>query len=274
MISFTHIHRTIEKFKTTGLTFCVAGGAPRDLLLGATVSDIDLYVSCKGRSFEDIVALSNRALNQEGVPQPLSTYYMLPNKSKGLIEYSVSFNDKLQVILFDLPVEGFTEAILNTFDFGICKVAFNEDLTYLRTPDFERDVANRTLTLVGWHSSAGLVKSIETRLPKLLRKFPDYAFRATPESSFNPAIQARPPLRVRDQREPSPARAVLNRWYTSRPLFSDLSETYIVTSQPPVGHHASLIISDDYEEDPDSDSDSDWYHLMFDGPDEDPEVPF
>jgi hypothetical protein len=132
----------------------IAGGALRDDYTGKPISDIDIFVWDHCYSIQEwktipevplIESCLSSVIGSNNWKQLLkSSYGPNPdNKLTRIWEYQTS-HFPVQVIMTKMkPVEH----IEKHFDFGLCKV-WSDGVKIRYTPDFLRDVKNKTLTLV------------------------------------------------------------------------------------------------------------------------------
>lgn len=141
----------------------IGGGAPRDVFLGATVKDIDVFVQCSPTSFGEMC--SELATDLCGTIVSNQAYVHAPS--------------------YDIAVPGLAQPLnvvwrdcnpimdIGDYDFGISQIGVTDTEIY-KTGAFMQDVANNTVTYMHakadkpeWH-----VKSSRDRLVRILAKHP------------------------------------------------------------------------------------------------------
>ena len=142
-----------------GLDWIIAGGFLRDIVLGVTPSDVDLYVGYKGELPENFEKHTGdgKGTSAEGSSIIKDVYQ---GKYQG-VEYDI--------MTFDKPrsMREATEKVLLSFDYGICRIAYSIGNGFMVTEDFRDDVVNQTLTCLRPEAT---LKHKE----KLMNKFPTY----------------------------------------------------------------------------------------------------
>lgn len=190
MITLTHIKRVNSRMKESGYTYFIAGGAPRDLKLGRPITDIDVFVKLPPNystsNTGELLETFNRLFGQEGEPTWLEDYLGGPQNSLGLIDYKVSFEEKCQIIFVKTSVEDFKNYVFKRFDFGLCRIGFDERLNKVKSSQFTYDYDTMQLTLYMWDSPAQLLKAVTEHYPRLKAKYPSYGFNCV-KTELNPS---------------------------------------------------------------------------------------
>ena len=152
----------------------IAGGALRDLDNGREIRDIDIFV--RGEGEKDLFACRERLLEAG-----FEVGYYDPDKL-----YPVGENNEV-VGYFDVHVEAVeqpfqlivvkwdTAKIVDRFDFGICKIAFDgRDLVV--HPDYTEDKAAQQFRICRERDRSQLEASVH-RYARLAQKYPGWPFR-------------------------------------------------------------------------------------------------
>ena len=158
--------------------FIVAGGAPRDLTLGVTPKDIDLFLHCNTAYEFDKLKPNLELFIGRGTKVEEKKKYYGPRQTHGVWNYNFK-GTELQIILFNSRAqseEEFAKDVMEHFDFGICKIYYDRTGEVQMTDDFLDDQFNKKLTLVKFGTPAQLRKAISEHLPRLEAKYPTYQF--------------------------------------------------------------------------------------------------
>lgn len=160
--------------------FAIAGGMPRDLILGKPIRDLDFILypdhPTAGPTREQHAALTKLGLVQKS----------------GAAAYSKK-NDKSNFLVYGFendPPENFVDAqviipkvyphvfVEQTFDIGICQALMDYDGQLWTTTAFRTDAKEKYLTLMNREtiSAYQLGYSIKEHIPRLKKKYP-YEFR-------------------------------------------------------------------------------------------------
>jgi hypothetical protein len=142
----------------------IGGGAPRDVFLGGSVKDIDVFVQCPQ---SDFAGLCDRiALALLGTIETSQQYVHAPSYNIRIPGLAQELNVVLREDVSPLMDVG-------DYDFGISQIAV-DGLTVIRTAAQQKDVAANTITYMHaaeekpeWH-----VKSSANRLARVLAKYP------------------------------------------------------------------------------------------------------
>jgi hypothetical protein len=150
----------------------IAGGYIRDTLLHKPVKDIDVFMipaehlHFEASTAEQLAADEDMVVTSESSElseASLNDHICLTTGIvKGNIRYPYNF------VFLDTYVT--PDAILNTFDFGICQIGIDENMEVLAFPEFWKDVLNKTVTLLRYRSE----ERKEYRVGKMMDKFFDY----------------------------------------------------------------------------------------------------
>ena len=153
----------------------IAGGYLRDTLLNKPVKDIDVFmIPARLLDFDMDEALllahdENMEVDMENVYETIDNTInddicMVANKVVGNIRYPYNF------IFLNQHVS--PQAVLDSFDFGICQIGIDENMEVITTPEFWKDSLDKTYTLLKWRSE----ERKKFRIAKMSEKFFDYKF--------------------------------------------------------------------------------------------------
>lgn len=121
----------------------LAGGAPRDLILGGTVKDLDIFVGPTLTNLDEVLTIRYgwRRIKQCNMSYcalhtPISTVltYSVPG-----LEYEVQI---VQLTNLDTPHD-----VIARMDFAACQVGYCSPSHWVYTPDALKDFLNRTITM-------------------------------------------------------------------------------------------------------------------------------
>lgn len=149
----------------------LAGGAPRDLILGKEIKDLDFIIAIGGKSIDWVTDLSKKLYKLN--------FRLISDKKKNS-KYEKAFavyenkEDEVQVIFTEHKDVSYF--ISDTFDIGLCMVAIGPKGNFHVWDAFMKDARNKTLTLYARPSLTGaqLKKCVNDHFPRLLKKFPDF----------------------------------------------------------------------------------------------------
>jgi hypothetical protein len=147
----------------------LAGGAPRDFILGKGISDYDFYVGCsmsprEVAKFADRMDINKRHCYRIG--ESTGQEYT------GMGAVWQVGND-IQLITDSEYVD--TQRVWERFDIGLCMAAIESDGTLVTAPAFDVDRDNKQLTLYITNKNIERTgRSLTAHVPKLLKKYPDY----------------------------------------------------------------------------------------------------
>jgi hypothetical protein len=161
----------------------IAGGYARDLILGRTPKDIDIWLHpsslCFGWSIptnQEVAAHIVASLEAAGIEVQLievkdtCMYDKLINggndkmlRTIGLIKLQVA-GMPVDVLLYHEPLEAGLDNLLMSFDVGLCRAAIRANGQIVQHPSMIEDMAYKTLT----------VDRPTKHALRLMEKFPDY----------------------------------------------------------------------------------------------------
>lgn len=158
----------------------IAGGAPRDLILGRPVKDIDFIfnyhalqakyglrpASLKWNKFID-------GFNIESSGDYVAFLSAPAKKRKNFFQVFSSGDKKVQVMQTHISPPEFID---KTFDFGLCCALIAMDGSFHVSERFVRDARDKTLTLYVRESITEyqVGRAIKEHYPRLLEKYPGY----------------------------------------------------------------------------------------------------
>lgn len=127
-----------------GCDACIAGGAIRDHFLGVKPKDIDIFID---HNFPDIIEQGAPELNWGGLSRMGKEYEENDTGINGVWEcHAKGF--KINLIARPIPMAVYAPNLLDTFDFNICKSAFQSG-ALIDTPVAIVDRTGKTFTYVG-----------------------------------------------------------------------------------------------------------------------------
>ena len=132
-----------EIWKLLSLAFptgIIAGGAPRDFLLGAPPRDIDIFVPDSRKVRKAIAVLGAELVLKEGEHE--ANYY----GSSAYILEQLGGLPPLNIVLMKGELD--PKALIDNFDFGICQVAWSERQGFQINDPFFTDAAAKTFTFL------------------------------------------------------------------------------------------------------------------------------
>lgn len=147
----------------------IAGGAPRNWDFGRPANDLDVYVCVP--FIEEQLSDYNSFTR---IGKHYSDYRI--NGIVGVLETTIK-GMKVQVICIDRKFKNhchFARYVFDTFDFGICKIAWTQD-GFVKTKEFEIDKKYKKITI----NMTNMLKfnnpnSIPRRWGKIKSYFPDH----------------------------------------------------------------------------------------------------
>lgn len=150
----------------------VAGGAPRNWDFGRVANDLDVYLSAPLLETELLEIIGVSSFKNLG----RSYQYSGIKTIKKVIEANLG-GMTVQFISMDINARSsrlFAECVFETFDFGICKIAWTPCET-IKSPSFNHDKDNQMLTvnmtkIHKFNNPASLPK----RLKKMRSYFPNF----------------------------------------------------------------------------------------------------
>lgn len=138
--------------------FYIGGGFVRDLLLGSTPKDIDIFVSgnncgqyqnadCEEYVDQDVLTVDKHHINETDLA--------------------------LEIIILGPAVEFSPQGVIDRFDINLCKVVVDQEGTLTADEGFIADMTNKTITPVQLNGDGNsrLIK----RINRLKGKYPDHA---------------------------------------------------------------------------------------------------
>lgn len=163
----------------------VAGGAPRNWMLGLPANDIDLYL--RSHVNNTTVRTKHQLENALGCELEFTKSHEVSNYKFGMdIEIVRLVSFYYQEVLFQVIVcnpnreyKNFKMDIVNHMDIGINRVWIDwynkHDVQIKRTSEFDKDIANKALTLYpGCMTETQLSHCMKNHLPKMQKYFPNY----------------------------------------------------------------------------------------------------
>lgn len=175
--------QSLEGHKNTVL----AGGAPRDMLLGLEPCDYDFVIpSSNNRDIHRLAQTINHEFNVVDMVCKTAEYEddRRGRKSKSIFAKSSSHSSKLTCV-YGFSIEGkkidlighkqeddeeFPERVIKDFDFGINMIYDNGSYICDDNEDFKRDIEYREMTLINLPSISELPKFIK-RYDKLNNRY-------------------------------------------------------------------------------------------------------
>jgi len=150
----------------------MAGGCLRDLDNDRPVKDIDIFVH--GRGVDDLERLRNRLIKAGLTCAELDTDTLYPvgdgNDLTGCIDCAFDDCPPVQIVMVDWPLD----AILERFDFGICRISFNGK-QLIRHPDYVFDRSAKSFQLRRRREGQELSASVH-RFARLTLKYEGWKF--------------------------------------------------------------------------------------------------
>lgn len=162
----------------------IAGGAPRDYLMGRRAKDIDVFVyTPDGSDFWTRSRKLKFTKPLETDPREYTALDELISVTSGNL-----FGQEVQVIGVNMP-DFSPAALTGRFDFGICRVVYVEPKEILVTLDAARDMANHTVTLV--HAPAHRRGASLQRAVRFATYWPDFTLLEADGSPLiiNPCVE-------------------------------------------------------------------------------------
>ncbi|WPH18219.1 nucleotidyltransferase family protein [Variovorax paradoxus] len=163
-IDFQLLTDLCRRIRAVAPNAIIGGGAPRDVFLGGSVKDIDVFVQCPAHEFADLC--DRIAVALLGTIESNAAYVHAPSYNVRIPGIAQELNVVLRENVSPLMDVG-------DYDFGISQIAC-DGYTVLRTAAQKRDVADNTITYMHadqikpeWH-----IKSSANRLARILAKYP------------------------------------------------------------------------------------------------------
>ena len=163
----------LEKIQMEHPHAVLAGGALRDLDHGVKVKDLDIFIACGD---DEEAAGLNELLGGKEVEQPELQWYPESMREVVLVsDYDHKVN-KLEVDI-DIPVQFImcnwrVDKILSRFDYAICRIGYDGRKIFYED-DYDKDKAEKTMTLVRCKGQAALEASVE-RFARWRPKYPKH----------------------------------------------------------------------------------------------------
>lgn len=200
-ITHTSLPKTIYEIQTsTAMVFLnnlydscivneakIAGGAARDWFFGNEARDIDIFCENFNLSaFQKMIntigdSLYGAKICPASKKANKASYGILPkNQSLVLMDYSEKFE------VWDVKFRGLDIQIIDTkhisidthistFDFGINMISVDRDGVFIKTPEFNNDYLNMTLTIYpSRNSDPDQSSKLYKRYEKMKTKFPNF----------------------------------------------------------------------------------------------------
>lgn len=165
-----------EIMQKLGISSCVlCGGAPRNWMYNRPANDFDIYVSYNGRiPLKEVVSQNLEVINDKIIE--INCYEEVDNIEEifGVIELEYK-RKKVQVISFGhfKTKEDLYNAVIDSFDFNICKIGMFANGCSTYGPDFAQDFRNKTLT-IDMECMYDQPSSMPKRFEKMQKYFPDH----------------------------------------------------------------------------------------------------
>lgn len=173
----------LSEFHNAGYPSAViAGGAMRDLTFGRAIKDIDVFIS-----YEDDKRVSQFDVdNRSYIYKEFSGYMNIPDVGRiySVEQQNNNVNDinyNIEVISMDKGMSPFDR--IDTFDFGICQIAFNGSEIY-KTEHFKHDEQNKTVTLVYCENQHEWDRSTYRYERSLSKKYSEFTAVIPPRDSY------------------------------------------------------------------------------------------
>lgn len=145
----------------------IGGGALRDLMLDRPVKDIDIFVQATGhQDLHDYLLAKGYRRTAFASSQYLGGDLECVRASEYALGFGIPINVVELLSFVSLP------GALDRHDFGLCQIGFDGN-TLMKSAAFERDVANKTLTLIRCESSIQFNRSMR-RAERLRQKYPEH----------------------------------------------------------------------------------------------------
>lgn len=192
---------TIQSIYPTAI---IAGGALRDTIIGNSIKDVDIFISCPTLDPDEDSYVTEEMLTKLfGITESSDDYVKIchdfredkceglsgtrsdngyagdstgPNHNPVLESFitmiaEVKYNSIKYELIFveDDPAE----FVLRDFDIGLCKIFFDGDQLFV-TDEFKYDLDNKQLTFSGRFTKGQILHTITTHIPNLKKKFVDW----------------------------------------------------------------------------------------------------
>lgn len=148
----------------------VAGGAPRDWIMGKEASDIDVFVNINPKLTveQTLSVLESVGFNSVILTEHKDDDFLNYLKNPNIINVYSYMLDGIKVQIINLNTSSFK--IVDTFAFNICKVWYKNN-KIVTTPDFNWAVTEKTIIKQG-----ELYACSEKYKQKIKDKFPDFKY--------------------------------------------------------------------------------------------------
>jgi len=148
----------------------IGGGALRDTLLDREVKDVDIFIQMPDDLTDaelcDVLSKLTGQHFERSLPERVVNYVF----GSGSDVACVCDGGLFQVIATWTPTDP-TTAMMR-FDFGICRIIY-DGINLIRSADFDKDVEDKTFTLLRCNSVQELARSME-RWTRLKEKYDAY----------------------------------------------------------------------------------------------------
>ena len=163
----------------------IAGGAPRNWVMGKEANDIDLYLRSYCNTSYRVKRQLEKALGVESL-EYTQDYNSGSYAGIGGIEIVKLISFNYRGVLFQMiycnPAKSYRDfgsEVVNHMDVGLSRISCdwysNHDTNIDKTSEFLKDLESKTLTLYSDCMTASqLEHCLKNHLPKMVRYFPDY----------------------------------------------------------------------------------------------------
>lgn len=159
------------------LNICLAGGAVRDTVLGKPVKDWDFIVKVP-----DITVYSTNWLPNRDYDFFIRCFSRKPRRLGGegydnkFEVFEFKYKDETIQLLFHSNIDKPSDAVLDRFDTGICMIWYDRINGVQASNAFLRSWQRKTLHVYRKNLSSDyqIARTKDTRVPKLLKKFPEF----------------------------------------------------------------------------------------------------
>lgn len=159
----------------------MAGGCLRDLDNERPIKDIDIFV--RGRGYDELKRVCDRLSNAGLECASVDTDSLYPVGDGELTGFfTVCFpkiEQPIQIIMVDWP----TDEIVERFDYGICRIAFDGQ-KIIRPTEYEEDKAAEVFRLRRPREGQELIASVH-RYARLIQKYEGWKFDLFEEDLFD-----------------------------------------------------------------------------------------
>lgn len=178
-----------KMFEVLGPSAILAGGAPRDWMLGKQIKDYDFYVKLSDlrkhtrssgadellRSFRLMYNPIYSTSPYGTIPLPICVFNSPDNNIQVMVLDDVNVPPSVLVFPTGRAITKI-EDLVDLFDFGICKVWIASDGTLKLSPEFKEDSQNKELRLrvLPEMAYANIGRALAEHYPRLQQKYKDY----------------------------------------------------------------------------------------------------